>query len=62
VSYADQEDDLADVTDRDVTDALRLAREYVYHGAEPYAPAVMHYARMLAAHRREIEAELRGAR
>lgn len=53
------------MSERDVTDALRLSREHIYGGAEPYAPAVPSFARMLEEHRHEIEretVELLGAR
>jgi hypothetical protein len=36
--------------------ALRLSREYLYDGHEPYAPAVTSIASMLAAHRVEQRA------
>jgi hypothetical protein len=42
-------------TNADYDAALRLSREYIYDGHEPYAPAVSGFARMLAAHRRELQ-------
>lgn len=42
-------------TNEDVDAALRLSRKYIYDGNEPHAPAVMSFARMLAAHRVELE-------
>ena len=45
-------------TDDDYRRALRLSRKYIYGGAEPYAPAVTGFARMLAAHRRELLREV----
>ncbi len=45
-------------TNADISDAVRLARIYLYGGAEPYAPAIYSIATMLMVHRKEIEAKL----
>jgi hypothetical protein len=45
-------------TSADVDAALRLSRKYMYDGHEPYAPAVMSFARMLAAYRVEVLREV----
>jgi len=49
---------MTEPTDRDISDAVRLSRKYIYDGFEPYAPAVLAFARMLAAHRAEVLAEV----
>ncbi len=41
-------------TNDDITAALKLSRKYIYDGYEPYTPAIMSFARMLAAHRIDI--------
>ncbi len=43
---------------RDIDIALRLSRKYIYNGAEPYAPAVMSFKRLIGEHRREIARDL----
>lgn len=56
---------MSEPEDRHVNAALRLAREHFYQGYEPYGPAVMGFARMLAAYEAELpkpaDSFLRGA-
>lgn len=50
----DDDDDAREPSLGDYEAALRLSRIHLYDGHEPYAPAVMRIAAMLAAYRREV--------